>query len=66
MWHTVPRQINRNLDITGNCTGKENMKEFTLGVLPYLVLKREQAALALETIAVDGKNPELRKEQWLK
>ena len=46
--------------------GKENMKEFTLGILPYLVLKREQALLALETIAVEGKNPELRKEQWLK
>jgi hypothetical protein len=29
-------------------------------------LKREQALLALETIAVEGKNPELRKEQWLK
>jgi intein/homing endonuclease len=46
--------------------GKENMKEFIEGVLPYLVLKKEQALLALESIAVEGKNPELRKEQWLK
>jgi hypothetical protein len=46
--------------------GKENMREFIEGVLPYLVLKRDQALLALETIAIEGKNPELRRTLYLK
>lgn len=46
--------------------GKDNMKEFIKGVLPYIVLKKQQALLALESIATEGKNPELRREQWLK
>ena len=46
--------------------GKENMKEFITGVLPYLVLKKEQALVALESIAIEGKNPELRRDLWIK
>ena len=46
--------------------GKENQKEFIEGVLPYLLLKKEQALIALQSIAIDGKNPELRRELWLK
>lgn len=45
--------------------GKERMKEFIEGVLPYLVLKKEQALLALKSIAIEGKNPELREKLWL-
>lgn len=45
--------------------GKGNMKAFIEGVLPYLVLKKKQAILALESIAVEGKNPKLREKQWL-
>ena len=46
--------------------GKENMKEMILGVLPYLVMKKAQALVALDTIAVEGKNPELRESLYLK
>ena len=46
--------------------GKENQKEMISGILPYLVLKKQQALIALKSIAIDGKNPELREKLWLK
>ena len=46
--------------------GKGPQREFIQGVLPYLLLKKEQAWLALEMINTEGKNPEVRRELWLK
>jgi hypothetical protein len=46
--------------------GKVEQKEMILGVLPYLLLKKEQALVALEMLAIEGKNPELRRKLWIK
>lgn len=46
--------------------GKGSQREFIHGVLPHLLLKREQALLALEMINTEGYNPEVRRELWLK
>lgn len=40
--------------------GKERQKEFIDGVKPYLLLKKEQAEVALEMISTEGKQPEVR------
>ena len=43
-------------------SGKKNRENFLLGVLPYLIIKREQAKVALEFIRLGSdKCPELRK-----
>lgn len=43
--------------------GHKNKENFLLGVLPYLIIKREQALLVLEYLRMDGvSNPEKRKE----
>ena len=46
--------------------GKDRQKEFILGVRPYLLLKNEQAEVALKMLALEGKHPEARRELWLK
>ena len=46
--------------------GKEQQRDFICGVLPYLLLKKEQALLALQTLDIEGKNPEVRQDLWLK
>jgi hypothetical protein len=41
--------------------GYKKMEIFLLGILPYLVIKKEQALIALSFIRLDGKqNPEMR------
>lgn len=40
--------------------GENNTKKMLLGILPYLVIKREQATLALEYIALPTHCPERR------
>jgi hypothetical protein len=40
--------------------GMANKKLLLLGVLPYLVLKSEQAKIALSYLEIQGENPELR------
>jgi hypothetical protein len=41
--------------------GYKKMELFLLGVLPYLVIKKEQALIALSFIRLDGKtNPQMR------
>lgn len=45
--------------------GKDNQKKFILGVLPYLVMKINQAKVALRMILLDGKQPEARQGLWL-
>lgn len=40
--------------------GKKNREIFLLGVLPYLIVKREQALLALEFDRLNESNPEKR------
>jgi len=41
--------------------GRKNKEELLLGVLPYLIIKREQAEIALEFLRLDySKNPEQR------
>jgi hypothetical protein len=43
--------------------GYKKMEIFLLGVLPYLIIKREQASIALEFIRLNGKpNPSKRAE----
>jgi hypothetical protein len=43
--------------------GRKNEEEFLLGILPYLVIKREQALLALEFVRMwQEKNPTRRLE----
>ena len=43
--------------------GCKNKEKFLLGVLPYLIIKREQALLVLEYIRMDGvSDPAKRKE----
>lgn len=43
--------------------GHKNKENFLLGVLPYLIIKKEQALLVLEYLRMDGvSNPEKRKE----
>ena len=37
--------------------GRANRREVLLGVLPYLVVKREQAIIALKYLDVEGENP---------
>lgn len=42
-------------------SGKANKEKFLLGIIPHLLLKREQAMLALEYLRIpDGWNSELR------
>lgn len=36
--------------------GRRNMEKLILGILPYLVVKTEQAKIALEWIRLDGEN----------
>jgi hypothetical protein len=44
-------------------TGREPLEKFLLGIIPYLVAKKEQAKIALEYIRMNGKqNPEARYE----
>ncbi|MDE1767416.1 MAG: hypothetical protein KGI27_14255 [Thaumarchaeota archaeon] len=40
--------------------GKKNTENFLLGILPYLIMKKEQAKLALEFIRLEGVCPEER------
>ena len=40
--------------------GRKNREELLLGILPYLLIKREQALVALEFLRIDGKDPEKR------
>jgi hypothetical protein len=49
-------------------TGKANKEKILLGILPYLVLKREQALLGLECLRLGfhERNPEARYELMLK
>jgi hypothetical protein len=43
--------------------GKKNKEEFLLGILPYLIIKREQANVALQFLRLDGEiNPTKRQE----
>jgi hypothetical protein len=45
------------------CGGYKKLEVFILGILPYLIIKREQALTALEFIRLDGKpNPAKRAE----
>ena len=46
-----------------NVYGAKNKERILLGILPYLVIKKEQAKLALEFVRMFGEhNPEKRKE----
>ena len=40
--------------------GKKNREVFFLGILPYLIIKRQQVLLALEYDRLESHNPELR------
>lgn len=43
--------------------GHKNRENFLLGILPYLIIKREQCLLVLEYLRMDGKtDPEKRKQ----
>jgi hypothetical protein len=42
--------------------GKKNKELFFLGILPYLVIKREQVIVALEYIKIEGPDPELKEQ----
>lgn len=45
------------------CGGYRKLEVFLLGMLPYLIIKREQANIALEYIRLNGKpNPSKRAE----
>lgn len=47
--------------------GRQNKEEMILGILPYLIVKREQAEVALEYIRMDKKsNPTKREELALR
>jgi hypothetical protein len=46
--------------------GKNNREKFLLGVLPYLIIKREQALLALEFDRMNCSDPEKRDKIRLK
>lgn len=47
--------------------GRRNVENLILGVLPYLIIKQEQARLALDWIRLDGENnPEKRLEMVTK
>jgi len=49
-------------------SGRKNRELFLLGVLPYLVIKREQAKIALAYLSIgeQEKNPDLKRELVLK
>jgi hypothetical protein len=42
--------------------GKTNKKELLLGMLPHLVIKREQAILALEYLSIEGPDVEQKEK----
>jgi hypothetical protein len=43
--------------------GYKNIERFLLGIMPYMIIKREQAKIALEYIRLNGKvNPQKRAE----
>lgn len=47
--------------------GHKKVEAFLLGILPYLLIKREQALTALEYVRMTGvENPERRNELWEK
>jgi len=43
--------------------GRKNKEEFLLGIIPYLVLKRDQAKLALAYIRLEGKGTKTQYEE---
>ena len=46
-------------------SGKKNKENFILGMLPYLIIKRELAKICLEFLRLDNRNvPEKREEIW--
>jgi len=46
--------------------GKANLAKILLGVMPYLLLKKEQAIIALDFIRIEGQNPGERLKQMEK
>jgi len=64
--HSDERAKNKRLIYTWRVSGRKNREEVLLGTIPYLVLKREQALLALKFSRMDGQhNPEAREELML-
>lgn len=43
--------------------GKKNKEEILLGILPYLIIKREQALVALEFLRLDGKKNTSKRQE---
>lgn len=41
-------------------TSKEEIESFLLQMMPYLIIKRERANLLLQTVRINGQNPEKR------
>jgi len=58
-FYTTER-ANRKLQYMWRPKGKKNREIFFLGILPYLVIKRERVILALEYDRLDHEDPETR------
>lgn len=64
--HSDERAHNKRLIYTWRVSGRNNREHVLLGIIPHLVLKREQGLLALKFSRLDGKqNPPLREELML-
>lgn len=53
---------NHKISFVWRVTGKKNKENIILGILPYLIMKREQAKLLLEFLRIPGQNPARRLE----
>lgn len=57
-------KLSKKIQYVWNPSGRKNREKFLLGILPYLVIKTEQAKLALEFMRIGKqvKAPELKAE----
>lgn len=64
--HSDERAKNKRLIHTWRVSGRKNRETVLLGTIPYMLLKKEQALLALKFSRLDGQqNPALREELML-
>lgn len=57
---SIPKSEKSKTQYLWRPKGKKNREVFFLGILPYLVVKRDRVVLALEYDRLDHEDPELR------
>ena len=60
--HHPSKKPNHKIGYSWHPKGARNKELLILGILPYMVIKKRQAQIALDYIRLEGKNPEKRLE----